>query len=1421
MTRVSYDDIQSRKNQLAARRSKLSSEEQAALSTRLQGPAVREAIITNIPRRPQNDAPIPLSFAQERLWIWERLNPGSIAYNVPQAVQAHGTLNVSALKQALDEVIRRHESLRTNFVECDGSPRQLVRPFLARELPMVDLSELESSEFEITVEGLAFEEARRPYDLAKDELLRVTLLKHKQNHIVLRTTHHIICDEWSGEVFIREISAIYDACRLGIPSVLPEPPLQMSDYAVWQRKQLEQGSLETQFNYWKGKLDGLEMLDLPVDRPRSPKRTRRAACHDLMLSAKLSEALRAIAHQVNITVFVLLLGALKILLFRYSGQEDIAVGTVMAARDGVETERLIGFFLNTIVLRSKLSKYQTIRELIHHVADVVINAQAHQDLPFEKLIEEIRPERVSSSTPLFSVLFLISSTSMDSASDARSAIGDLRFAPLRGAHHGALTEAKFDLTVSITTIDERIGVRFEYDADLFNSTTVQRMKQHYETLLELLVANLDQRLETIDCSSEAERQALLIEWNQSDSSPPSHWCLQDLFELRVNKTPDAVAVEDDGQQLTYRELNRRANQLADYLYKRQLTVETCVGVYMERSATLLVAMMAILKAGAVYVPMDVSQPSQRLSKIIEDSRTPIVLTLKHLADRLGIGRPAFEHVDILRVDEEWTEIEKCSSANRASRTCSENAAYVIYTSGSTGNPKGVVASHLATVNRLAWMWKQHPFRSDDIVCQKTMIGFVDSIFEILGPILAGVRLTVVSDEQVKNPQQLIQELSKREATHIVLVPSLLRMLIESDVEFAKRIPALRFWVASGEYLSTDLAGESLRQLSDRTLLNSYGASELAADVMYFDLHEWVDDSGSVPLGVPICNTRIYLLDHNDLPTLIGVRGELHVAGMALARGYLHRPDLTAERFIPDALGAASGQRLYKTGDIARNLPRGSIEYVGRRDFQVKVRGFRIELGEIEATLSEYPSVEQAIVVPQRTSASDKRLAAYIVSRSGKTVPGDELASHLRQRLPEYMIPVDYFLVSRFPLTSSGKVDRVAVSRMCSENPDKHGRSGPGELVNRIYDLSLSLRQHSLVRPRNLTELQLVDIWERVLGTAPIGVTDNFFKLGGTSLSAVRLVSLIEKRFGYRVTLNELMQRGNIGSLAELLNDGQRFADHSVLVPFRRGGSRTPLFFVHAIGGEVLGYYQLCQRLADDQPFYALQSPLGWKPVELTSIESIAAEYLHAVQEVQPEGPYHLAGFSWGGVVAFEMAQQLHRNNHRIGFLGLVDSPPPSDIPTVSRREENDSEFLARILQGLAPRDIDDVEASMFRLRRSANLYRAAWSQLQAWGVVDSELDEEAGDAYLRNYLRGYRARLEAHNNYRAATFAGKVTLFQADPQISRASDWSRLSTMPLDIREIPGPHWTILREPQVEVLACELSNCLSQLSPSVLITATA
>ena len=1033
----------------------------------------------------------PVSPAQERMWFLERFEPGPV-YNLPAAVRLEGELEVAALAVALAEIVRRHEVLRTTFLEGPEGVLQRVAPAPAPFLPVVDLSGLPPASREAAGRRLAAEEARRPFDLAAGPLLRTLLLRlGGEDHTLLLSLHHIVADGWSLGVFARELGVLYGACRAGRPSPLPEPPLQYADYALWQRRWLAGEEPAAALRFWTAALAGLPVFELPADRPRPPAQSFRGGGRRILLPPALAGELLGLCRDEGATLFIVLLAGLAALLSRLTGQEDLPVGTPVANRTRPELEGLVGLFVNTLVLRADASGDPSFGELLGRLRETCLAAYDHQDLPFEKLVEVLRPERDPSRTPLFQVMFALENERSD-----RLELPGLT-AQAVAVEAGI---AKFDLTLSaVETPDGGIAVRAEFARDLFDSSSVDRLLSHLEVLLTGVVAGPGRRLSQLPLLSEAEREQILVEWNDTRPAVEER-CLHELIAGQAARTPDAVAVVFEGAQLSYGELDRRAGALARRLRALGGGPEVRVGLCAERSLDLVVGLLGILKSGSAYVPLDPGYPDARLSILVEDSGASVLLVQAPLRERLW--RLAGEPARLVELDEAWPDWE-AEGDPLDGGVGPENAAYVIFTSGSTGRPKGAVNTHRAIVNRLLWMQRAYGLTPEDRVLQKTPFSFDVSVWELFWPLLTGARLVVARPGGHQDGGYLVRTIGDEGVTHVHFVPSMLRAFLEEPA--LERCSGLRRVIASGEALPVDLA----RQFHGRLgrpwgveLHNLYGPTEAAVDVTY---HACRPGEERVPIGRPVDGTSIHLLDTAGGLAPVGVAGELCIGGVQVARGYLGRPDLTAERFVPNPFGEP-GSRLYRTGDLARRLPDGEVEYLGRLDHQVKIRGFRIELGEIEAALEQHPSVREAVVLA-REGVGGLRLVAWWVPEKGSAAAPADLRDHLRQRLPEHMVPSAWMDLDRLPLTPNGKIDRKALP-----DPVAGERSAGQE-------------------PRTPAEEIVAGIWAQVLELERVGCEESFFDLGGHSLLATRVTARVREALGVDIPLRTLFAAPTVRALA--------------------------------------------------------------------------------------------------------------------------------------------------------------------------------------------------------------------------------------------------------------------------------------------------
>jgi amino acid adenylation domain-containing protein len=1034
----------------------------------------------------------PLSYAQQRLWFLDWLEPGSPAYNLPGALHLAGQLHVGVLKRSLDEILRRHEILRAKFINVDGQPHQIIDSISSLDMPVLDLGGWPPEERELEMRRLAKAEARAPFDLTEAPLLRATLLRlGEDEHVLLLSLHHIVADGWSLGVLAREVGALYQAFLAGTQSPLAKLPVQYVDFAVWQKKWLTDEVLEGHLAYWKGQLQGSPvLLDLPSDRPRPTVQTFRGASRTFELSAELGRRLNDLSHEGGVTLFMTLLAAFKVLLYQNTQQEDLLVGTPIANRSRLETEGLIGCFVNTLVLRTDLSGNPSFTELLGRVRKVALEAFEHQDLPFEKLVEGLQLERTLSYSPLFQVMFVMQG--------APTAALELPGLSLHSLEVDSGT-AKYDLTLSVAET-KPLGGTLEYNTDLFDDATMARLLAHYRSLLEAVAADPGQPICELPLLTPEERHQLLVDWNDTQIVYSETASIPQLFEKLAEERPNAEALIFEEEIMTYGELNRRANQLAHHLRYLGVGPETLVGICAERSLEMVWGLLGILKAGGAYVPLDPEYPHERLSHMLEDSGVSLLLTQERLVEAIPL-----RSARVLLLDAQPTAWRQESEENPSCTLSPDNAAYAIYTSGSTGQPKAAVNTHRAIANRLLWMQDTYHLNEDDCVLQKTPFSFDVSVWEFFWPLLTGARLVLARPRGHLDTSYLIELIAGQRVTTIHFVPSMLQMFLQ-DLE-VERCDSLRRVICSGEALPFSLMQSFIEKL-DAQLHNLYGPTEAAVDVTFWKC-ERDRERRTVPIGRPIANTQIYILNPDLRPVPPGVSSELHIGGISLARGYLFRPALTAEKFIPDPFANLPGARLYKTGDKARYLADGNIEFQGRLDHQVKLRGFRIEPGEIEAALISHPAVREAVVIVRQDQPGEKRLVAYLVIKDTGEPADSDYKQFLKERLPDYMLPSAFVVLESLPLTVNGKVDRKGLPV-----PDRQ-RRGP---------------QETYVVPRTHLEKTLADIWAYVLDIEKVGVHDNFFAVGGDSILSMKVVFNARKS-GIELRPKDIYEHQTIAELA--------------------------------------------------------------------------------------------------------------------------------------------------------------------------------------------------------------------------------------------------------------------------------------------------
>lgn len=1292
---------------------------------------------------------IPLSITQERLWVMDQLHPSNTAQNLACGLRLT-EVDKGALQAALDAVVQRHEILRTEFRVVDGAPVQVVLSHAALALNTVDLRHLAQHEREAELFRLAQQEAQNPFNLSAGPLLRALLVHLADPEYVLFVfCHRIVCDEASLRLLLGEVNSLYQAAKSHALQAGADVPLQYEEIA----QKIVPSSVELAF--WKRWLEGApSTIDVLTDRQRPPVQSFCGDKQRTSIAAPLAERLRTLSQRHGAAVFNTLLTAFSVLLSRYARQEDLVLGTHVSGRGRPELENVIGPLHNMLALRIDASGDPTFAELLSRVRGVVEKAFHHQNVPFEMVVRELRVERDMSRHPIFQVAF--SKKEPLAASNAA-----LKFVEVEGS-----TE-ELDLRVEFAEEGNEIVLWFSYNSDLFDASTIARMVEHFRILLESAADDPDMQISRMPLLSEAERHQILVDWNSTHVDYPTSIPLHKFIEQQVEKTPDALAAIFETQQITYRELNKLANRLAHYLQARGVGPDVLVGVCAERSLELVIALLASIKAGGAYVPLDPEYPRDRLQAMLLDGNPRVVLTQQRLLDHLPPTT-----AEIFCLDRDWTALEAESVENPVTSVGPKNLAYVIYTSGSTGNPKGVPNIHEGIVNRLMWMQDAYRLTENDRVLQKTPFSFDVSVWEFFWPLMTGATLVVARPGGHRDPAYLVNLIAEQSITTLHFVPSMLSIFLESAG--LERCGAVRQVMASGEALSFELQQQFFQRMNAE-LHNLYGPTEAAVDVTYWDCRR--DGTQSiVPIGRPIANTQIYILDSRLQPVPIGVPGELHIGGIGLARGYLNRPELTAEKFILDPFSDRPEARLYKTGDLARFLADGAIEYLGRIDFQVKLRGFRIELGEIEAVLDECPGVRRAAVIVREDTPGDKRLVAYVIPVD-RQLDTKELRRLLEDKLPEYMLPSRFVLMEDFPMTTSGKLDRKALPIPPLEN---------GKLT--------------MVPPRTQLEARLASLFASVLNLSSVGVTDNFFDLGGHSLLAGRLLAQVHEHFGKQVPLSAMFRGATVESLAKLLSEEAYGSTESIAMKIQPGdGTRLPFFAIVPPGEESIGYAMLARHMGPEQTVYKIQgfAPVldGSRPYTQREMQDLTQDYVAAIRSVQSHGPYCLGGLCDGTHIAEQIVLSLEAQGEEVGVFAIFDTwvLQHSQVRWLWKVD-----YYRRRLREIKPK----------RLAERLTSYKAL-----AENKVNLLLGKQAART---DWQQTYWPE-----DFSPPRFHAPVLLFKRPKQLfyyinDPEMGWGRRSESGVEIHEIDFHHREILREPHVRQFGVELAKCISRISRRVL-----
>lgn len=1321
----------------------------------------------------------PLSYGQQALWVVYQQAPDSSAYNMGVSLRIQTHLDVPALHRALQSLVERHVALRTTFSMSDGlltqeirAPHNLVFEEVTATWTWDDLMQQVYTTY------------RRPFDLERGPVFRATLFTTTPTeHVLLLTLHHIAGDAASFRILLDDLQVLYTAHKRGQTAGLPALDTTYADYVRWENDLVAGATGERLSCYWQQQLAGeIPMLNLPIDRPRPAVQTYRGTSYPFELTPGLSAQLKALAQAEQTTLFTLLLSAFQILLQRYTGQDEIWVGSPSGSgRSQPAFAGIVGYLINPLVFRARFAHEHTLsfRHFLQQVRQTVLGALEHQAYPFSLLVQQLQPMRHASYTPLFQAFFVLDAARFETEPDVA---GDLPMS-LLGLDQ---MEGQFDVTLTMAD-GERLASAFSYNADLFEMATVARMAGHLQILLAGIVANPEQPLHALPLLTEAEKHQLLVEWNVTAFASETDQCVYQLFEAQVECAPEAIAVEFEGQQLTYGALNRHANQVAHYLQRQGVGQDVRVGICVERSLDMVVGLLGILKAGGAYVPLDPTYPRERLAFMMRDSEMTVLVTQASLVDQLPVAdaqQGDLQHIVCSDRDRPLIARECPDNPSVQVTPVAQHLAYVIYTSGSTGTPKAVMIPHRGLRNLVFWYQRVFAVSAADRTMQFANLAFDASALDIWPALTYGARLHMVTRDLMSAPLQLQDWLIEHRITNIH-IPTLITeqfVTLEWPAE-----TALRLIVTGGEQLHQTPAAPLPFEV-----VNNYGPTENSVASTWFVVPP--DGHPNPPIGRPIDNHEVYILDQHLQPVPAGAAGELCVGGMGLARGYLNRPRLTAEKFIPNPF--AEG-RLYRTGDLVRYLPDGNIEFLGRIDNQVKLRGFRIELGEIESTLLQYPGVRESAVVVREHTSGQKQLVAYLVldasAQSVDDVEVTEIRTHLNRILPDYMVPSAYVILDALPLTSSGKVDSRALP--APERPD--------------------LQPHiDFAPPRTPTEERLTAMWGHVLGLDRIGIHDHFFELGGHSLLVTRLLVDIENQLDKKLPLASLLEAPTIAQLAPLLIEAPPTQPWSPVIPIQPVGSKPSFFCLPGGAAHVFYFWELARHLGAEQPFYGLQPPgheEGATPFNrMADFVSFFLEHLH---QVQPQGPYLLGGHSSGGYIALALALALQQQGQAVPVVVILDSIPPGMSPgdeAMHAAFNSLADAVRMLKKGLGdrlPLSIDELQT----LSGDAALQYV----VEGYKKVNL-LPPQAGVSQLKRMQNVYSSVTEAISHYHPQDqYKGQLLFFQTseikvESPEQMAVGWQRFCTNPIAVYPVPGNHQTMMTTPHVEVLGQQMRTAIDQ-----------
>jgi len=1332
----------------------------------------------------------PMSKGQESLWFVHQSEPAAAAYNIANAFRIFSPIDVNVFQRALNNCIQRHASLRTRYGVENDCNSQIIQASAPINIISYNARQLSESELQTKIS----DDYQQPFDLTKLPLLRAHIYQVTEHEsIFMFVVHHIAFDAWSLWILMEELSEIYQSLLENRATVLPPQSSPYSSFSQQQAQLITSKQGDELKNYWLNKLQGdLHPLTLNISKPRPRIQTFKGASHYFQLPSELVQGLATQAKKQGVTPFTLLLTAYSVLLHRHSGQDDICIASPTSGRNDPAFLRTIGYFVNPVILRSQLHNNPRFSDLLQETNHTVLEALEHQEYPFSALIEALNPKRDSSYTPLSQVSFVFQKTQNEGLNAGWTPGEDgpkIRWAGMEIAQY-PLNQQEGQFELELEMVDSQNGFYgiFKYNTDLFTAANIEMLEKHFRMLVSGIVENPECNISQLPLLTPEELHQQLVEWNSTKIQYPAHTTLHGLIEQQVNKKPQHTAVVFEQQSLTFAELNTRANQLAHYLIAQGVTTETKVGVCMNRSIEMVVSLLAIIKAGGAYVPVDPNYPRARVEFMLSDINSPILLTQSDLVDGLPTVNSHIVAVDLLSLSD-------FPSQNPVVEIHPENLAYMIYTSGSTGNPKGAMNTHAGICNRLLWMQAEYKLDHSDSVLQKTPFSFDVSVWEFFWPLMTGARLVVAKPDGHKDTKYLIDIIKKQHITTLHFVPSMLSLFV-ADTE-ANQCTSIKRVICSGEALSYDLQQRFFKCLNTE-LHNLYGPTEAAIDVTYWRCDQNYA-ANVVPIGKPIANIDIYILDAFMQPVPVGVNGELHIGGIGLARGYHNRDDLTQSKFIPDPFSKNPNAKLYKTGDLVRYLPDGNIDYLQRIDNQVKLRGFRIELGEVEAVVCSCNGVREAVVIKQTSATAGDYLVAYI-TRDNSTISEATILAEAATKMPAHCVPSAIVVLEQIPLTPNGKVDGKA-------------------LPLHSFEKKSSI---DYVPPRSELERKLVSLWSDLLKIEKISITDNFFTLGGHSLLAVRLMAAIETELGQKLPLSSLITGPTIEQLAQQI-ESPPIDNWNSLVAIQDKGTQTPLFFIPGGGGNVLYFYPLAQQLGKDQPFYGMQAiGLDGQTAALDSVQKMATETIAAIKSVQPQGPYLIGGHCVGSLIAYEVTQQLLATGDKVESLFVLDAPAPHFFQDKKTIALSNAEWISILIGTIAHMtgkalSIDTVQLAASNDEEQLLLLKQKLAEANM-------APANTPTSQIKGQLDVFKANAQLHYAKAARTYPVKISLLRAqdiNPHYDyRAQDdvntdittstlgWRDYAEGDVSVALVSGDHITMLSPENSATLATHIQHSL-------------